>query len=156
MLDLDGHLVGINTAIFSKTGGYQGIGFAIPAEVVKANSEQILDHKKIVRGWIGVIARPIDNDIAAQLHLANIDGAVIVKLYQGQPAPAAGLQPGDVVTAVSGKAVHNPGDLLTSVSAAKINSDLTLRIVRDGKTSEVKCQVAQRPESPDGQPLPGT
>jgi Do/DeqQ family serine protease len=155
LLDVDGKLVGINTAIFSQSGGYQGIGFAIPSEIVRANVEQILKSGKVVRGWIGVIAKPIAADVAQQLSLLNTDGAIIAQLYAGQPAMAAGLKELDVVTAVDDKPVKDPGQLRRVIALGKPKSEVRLKVVRDSRTIEIKCRLVDRPLRPDGQPEQG-
>ncbi|MBI5833150.1 MAG: trypsin-like peptidase domain-containing protein [Armatimonadetes bacterium] len=156
LLDVDGRLVGINTAIFTESGGYQGLGFAIPAEVAQANAEQILRTGKVVRGWIGVVSRQLTRNIATQLGLATTEGALLIQFYQNQPAAGAGLQRGDVVTAVEGKPVKTPGDLRTLIAATKPGTEIKLSIVRGGQTTSLKLRTVQRPVSPDGEPLPGT
>ncbi|MCC7493151.1 MAG: trypsin-like peptidase domain-containing protein [Fimbriimonadaceae bacterium] len=154
LIDINGKLVGINTAIFSKTGGYQGIGFAIPAKIARANAEQLLQHGRIVRGWIGLIARPLNSRQAAELQLPTTKGALVVNLYRGQPALKAGLQQFDVVTAVDGQIVESPRDLRLAVAAAKAGSSLELKLVRQGQTRTVKIAVADHPEQ-NGEPVPG-
>ena len=156
LLDVDGRLVGINTAIFTESGGYQGLGFAIPAEVAQANAEQILRTGKVIRGWIGVVSRQLTRNVADQLGLASTEGALLIQFYQNQPAGAAGLQRGDVITAVDGKAVKTPGDLRSLIAPTKPGTEITLTVVRAGKTSKLKLRTTQRPVSPDGEPLPGT
>ena len=156
LLDVDGRLVGINTAIFTESGGYQGLGFAIPAEVAQANAEQILRTGKVIRGWIGVVSRQLTRNVANQLGLASTEGALLIQFYQNQPAVAAGLQRGDVVTAVDGKPVKTPGDLRSLIAPTKPGTEITLTVVREGKTSKLKLRTTQRPVSPDGEPLPGT
>jgi len=154
LVDITGRVVGINTAIFSKTGGYQGIGFAIPSNIAKQNAEQLLKHGRVVRGWIGIIAKQLNSRNAAELGLKSTDGAVVVNLYRDQPAVKGGVRPLDVVVAVNGKRVKSPRDLRLAVASSPIEQVLTLTVIRNGEKAEVRCRVAEHPMQGD-EPVPG-
>lgn len=155
LVDADGRLVGINTAIFTETKGSVGLGFAIPAEVAKANAEQILNRGKVVRGWIGIQTTPLGAREAAQLGLKGVEGVVVTGVYQGQPAAGAGLRPADVVVGLGKQTITTPGGLRSAVAGSQPGSTVTLRIVRNGQSAEVRCQVVERPVRQDGEPIPG-
>ena len=103
LVDAAGNLIGINTAIFSKSGGYQGIGFAIPVNMVSSVLEDILKHGRPLRGWLGIEAHEINPEIARALGLKTADGVIITGVARASPAHRAGLQPGDVIRAIDGK-----------------------------------------------------
>ncbi|HAZ64027.1 MAG TPA: 2-alkenal reductase [Armatimonadetes bacterium] len=156
LLDLEGRLVGINTAIFSESGGSQGIGFAIPAEMAKANAEQILTTGTVVRGWIGVIPQPVTDRMATALGLPDTRGAILVDFSEGDPALAAGLQQGDVVVAVNDQPIKDPGELRSTIAQQKPGEQAQLRIYRNGRERTVAVRIVQRPVGARGQPKLGT
>lgn len=155
LVDINGDLVGINTAIFSKTGGYQGIGFAIPSEVAKRYSDELIAKGKVVRGWVGVIVRSLNSRTAQQLGLQSTAGAVVTMLWRGQPAITAGLQIGDVIVKAGDQEVNSPRDLRVAVSDAKIGSSLSLTVLRGGKRYTSNLKVAEHPQQESGEPVPG-
>jgi len=155
LVDIDGKLIGINTAIFSKTGGYQGIGFAIPSKVVQANAEQLRRDGRIIRGWIGVDARALTSMIAQQLRLQDTNGAWLGGLYRDQPAHLAGLQRFDTIVAVEGQPILNPRDLRIAISDAKIGSTVTVTYVREGQRHQTKVKITEHPLDQNGDPYAG-
>jgi serine protease Do len=135
----DGNVIGVNTAIFSPTGGSIGIGFAIPSKLVQQVVSQLQANGHIERGWLGVSAQGVDTGIAAALRLPKPEGALVAETNPEGPAAKAGLRPGDVVTAVDGQAVTNPRDLARMIGEKQPNQATTLTIRRDG--AEQKLQV---------------
>ncbi len=148
LVDAEGRLVGINTAIFSRSGGYQGIGFAIPVSMAQAVLEDILKHGRPLRGWLGIEAHEINAEIARTLGLKNTDGVVITGIARGSPAHRAGLQPGDVIRAIDGKKIATGSDALVSISSRRPGSNLSLSVVRDGKETTVEVTAIERPARP--------
>ena len=145
LVDAKGLLVGINTAIFSRSGGSLGIGFAIPVEVARQVMEGLIENGQVTRGWIGVEPRDLNPEIAEMLRLPVSSGVLITGVLRGGPAAKAGVQPGDVVLKVGSQAVSNTAQLLTAVSALAPDSKVTLSLQRGSKAVELSLQVAQRP-----------
>ena len=142
----DGQVVGVNTAILSPSGGSIGIGFAIPANTVRTVVADLEATGHVTRGYLGVETQPVTSDIASALALpkqgAEHDGALVAGVESGSPASKAGLQPGDVITAVDGKKVGTPRDLAVAVADLKPGSHASLSLTRDGAGQSVSVDVA--------------
>jgi len=145
LVDANGLLVGINTAIFSRTGGSLGIGFAIPVEVARQVMEGLIQNGQVTRGWIGVEPRDLNPEIAEMLRLPVSTGVLITGVLRNGPAAKAGVQPGDVVLKVGDQTVTNTAQLLTTVSALVPDSLVALTLQRGNRPLELRLQVAQRP-----------
>ncbi|HEX6018794.1 MAG TPA: trypsin-like peptidase domain-containing protein [Burkholderiaceae bacterium] len=145
LVDVNGYLVGINTAIFSRSGGSMGIGFAIPADLARQVMEGLIKDGKVTRGWIGVEPRDLPAEYAESFKLPVKDGVLITGVLQDGPAGRSGLMPGDVVTAVGGRPVANTVQLLNAVAALKPGSEATLSVHRGSQSLQVKLTVGQRP-----------
>jgi Do/DeqQ family serine protease len=145
LIDAAGNLVGINTAIYSRSGGSLGIGFAIPATSAKQIMEQIIETGSVTRGWIGVEAQEITPEIADSFHLSSINGVLIANVLPGGPAQKAGLRPGDVLVAVEGKPVKDPNSMLNLVAALAPGKPASIRLRRDNKDIDVQVAVGKRP-----------
>ncbi len=144
----DGEVVGVNSAILSPSGGSIGIGFAIPSNVVKTVVADLKQSGHVTRGYLGVEAQQISPAIASAMSLPGEkggDGALIASVSSDSPAAKAGLQPGDVITAVDGKPVHNPRDLAMLVAADRPGSDAKVDILRDGASKSVDVSLATLP-----------
>ncbi len=146
LVDLQGHLVGINTAIFSRSGGSLGIGFAIPVDVAQQVMEGLLRDGQVRRGWIGVEPRDLTPEFAENFKLPVRSGVLITGVLQDGPASKGGMKPGDVVVAVEGKPVVTTAQLLNSVAALKPGEAARFGVQRGGQALEVKVDVAQRPK----------
>jgi Do/DeqQ family serine protease len=145
LVDARGTLIGINTAIYSETGGSVGVGFAVPVDLAREVMESLVRHGRVIRGWIGVEPRELTPEIAESLDLPVRSGVLITGVLQDGPASAAGLRPGDVVTQVGGRKVGTTGDLLKAVAALPPDSRTTIGIQRGDRTLEIEVTVAQRP-----------
>jgi serine protease DegQ len=145
LVDVNGQLVGINTAIFSRTGGNMGIGFAIPVDLARQVMEGLIKDGKVTRGWIGVEPRDLPAEYAESFKLPIKDGVLIAGVLQDGPAGRSGLKPGDVVTAVGDRQVANTVQLLNAVAALKPGSEATLGVQRGTQALQVKLTVGQRP-----------
>lgn len=150
LVDANGLLVGINTAIFSRSGGSLGIGFAIPVEVARQVMEGLISNGQVTRGWIGVEPRDLNPEIAEMLRLPVSAGVLITGVLRNGPAAKAGVQPGDVVLRVGSQPVSNTAQLLNAVSMLAPDSRVTLTLQRGNKTVELSLQVAQRPSQRRG------
>jgi len=145
LIDSAGNLVGINTAIYSRSGGSLGIGFAIPASSAKQVMEQIIQTGGVTRGWIGVEAREITPEMGESLRLGTLNGVLIEGVLRGGPAERAGLKPGDVLVAIEGKPVKDPNSMLNLVAALVPGKPASIRLRRDNKDVDVQVSVGKRP-----------
>src|SRR5574337_1972561 len=146
LVDIQGNLVGINTAIFSRTGGSLGIGFAIPVDVARQVMEGLLRNGQVIRGWIGVEPRDLTPEFADNFRLPIREGVLITGVLQGGPASKAGLKPGDVVVTVGAAPVVNTAQLLNAVAALAPGTEATLGVQRGDRALDVTVLVAQRPK----------
>ena len=145
LVDVNGNLVGINTAIYSRTGGSHGIGFAIPVSSAKSIMEQIIQNGAVTRGWIGVEAQEITPELAESFGLPDTEGALIAGVVRGSPADSAGIRPGDVLLAVSGKPVKDPQVMLDLIAALKPDERSNFRLRRDKTIVELPVKIGKRP-----------
>ncbi len=145
LVDVRGHLVGINTAIYSRTGGNHGIGFAIPAASARSIMEQIIQNGAVTRGWIGVEAQEITAELAESFGLPDTEGALIAGVVRGSPADRAGIRPGDVLLSVTSKPVKDPQVMLDLIAALKPDEKAPFRLRRDQNIIEVQVKIGKRP-----------
>lgn len=145
LVDLEGHLVGINTAILSRTGGYQGIGFAIPSNMARPVMQSLMAHGKVVRGWLGVTIQDVDTDLSAALGLSSSEGVLVGDVAQGSPAERAGVRRGDVILQLNDKPVDSSAKLRNLVAMLGPNATVKLQIVRDKKPMTVSVQLTPLP-----------
>jgi serine protease DegS len=149
LVSVNGELVGINTAIIAKnigSAGVEGIGFAIPVNLVRGVMQEILKNGRVSRGWIGVVAEDVAQDQALQLGLRR-GGVVITNLYRNSPAVSAGLQPGDVVLKIGGQAVRSAQDAMSKLADFKPGTKVAIQVARGAKTLDVTCNVIERVNS---------
>jgi serine protease Do len=153
LFDQRGNVIGINTAILTPTGGSVGIGFAIPSDMIKRVTDQLIANGKVVRGYLGVSAQVISPQLAQAMGLkgadSTTDGALVAAVSHGSPAFRAGLQPGDVITAVNGVAVTNPGDLAADIADVDPGHDTKITYIRGGASHDISVAVATMPANPD-------
>ncbi len=145
LVDVEGNLLGINTAIFSRSGGSLGIGFAVPASIAHNVLRQLIASGHVLRGWIGVEPVAIDPTRARTLRLPAGADLEIAAVLRGGPADRAGVEPGDVVVDVAGHAVHDTGELLDTVAALQPGNTVDLRVIRRGRQEILRVKVAERP-----------
>ncbi len=147
LVDIEGRLVGINTAIFSRGGGSNGIGFAVPVDTARGVMEQLVSTGRVQRGWIGVEPRELSAELAESLNLPVRSGVLITGVLQNGPAAQGGLRPGDVVVKVGTADVRTPAELLNAVAALTPDSETRLAVQRGGQALEVKVKLASREEN---------
>jgi serine protease Do len=147
LVDLDGRLIGINTAILSRSGGFQGVGLAVPSNLVAHVADSLVKRGKVVRGFLGVTAQDITPGLAESLRVPARAGALVADVQPGSPAEKAGLASGDIITAVDGQKVEDANRLTFAVGAIAPGTEVELRILRDGKESTLKATTAERPRS---------
>jgi Do/DeqQ family serine protease len=146
LVDVAGNLLGINTAIFSRSGGSLGIGFAIPANVAREVMESLIKNGQVVRGWIGVEPVDLTPEIAQTLRLPVKEGVLVRGVLQSGPAASGGIQPGDVVTRIAQRPVTNSKELINAVAALRPQTPAVIGIQRGDQALEVTVTVAQRPK----------
>jgi serine protease DegQ len=148
LVDTKGNLIGINTAIYSRSGGNMGIGFAIPINTAKQVMESILTNGSVTRGWIGVEPQNLSKELAESLNLpVNTSGVLISGVLEGGPADKAGMKPGDVLTQVNGQKVSDVVTLLNRIAQTSPGDEAKINLLRKGKEMSLKVQVGKRPKS---------
>lgn len=147
LVDANGNLIGINTAIFSRSGGSLGIGFAVPVSTARNVMQQLISTGQVVRGWIGVEPQDVTDQLARTLNLPHPEGVVIIGVLRKGPADEAGVRPGDVVLDVAGKPVVNTGQLLNAVAALTPGSEAAIKVLRGGKATALQVRIGTRPQN---------
>lgn len=145
LVDASGNLVGINSAIYSRSGGSLGIGFAIPSDLARQVMQQIVSTGVVTRGWIGVEVQDITAELAESFRLPSPSGTLIAGVLRGGPADRAGVKPGDILIAVESRPVVDSTTMLNLIAALEPGKDATLKIVRNRSEIEVKVNVGKRP-----------
>ncbi len=145
LIDTQGNLVGINSAIYSRTGGSQGIGFAIPSNLAQEVMRQIIAHGEVIRGWIGVEVEDLTPELVKSLHMTQNGGALIAGVLRGGPADRAGIEPGDVVLTVNQQAVEDSSGLLNQIAALTPGQNLPIAILHNGHPRTVSVHINRRP-----------
>ena len=150
LVDMDGDLIGINTAIFSRTGSSSGVGFAVPATMVKRVVDSAVGGAKaVVRPWLGVKGDTVSADIARSLGLSRPQGLMVTDVYAGGPAARAGIEQGDVITAIDGAEVNDQGGLNFRVGTRSPNDTVAVTLLRDGRSQTVNARVSALPGDAD-------
>jgi serine protease Do len=144
--DVNGDVIGVNTAIFSPSGGSVGIGFDIPADTAKLVVEQLKDHGHVTRGWMGVRIQAVTPEIADSFGMKKAEGALVDEPEAGGPAAKAGIVAGDIITAVDGKDVKNSRDLARQIAAMAPGRSVTFAVLRNGESRTVSLTLGQLPE----------
>ena len=145
LVNTNGELIGINSQILSPSGGNIGIGFAIPSNMARAVMDQLVKNGKVRRGMLGVTIQPIDADLAASMNLPAARGAIVTSVAAGGPAAKAGIQRGDVITAINNTPVNDPNSLRNTVAALAPGSNATVTLQRNGRDQEVSVALAELP-----------
>ena len=154
--DIDGNVIGMNTAIVSPSGGSVGIGFAVPAETIKAVIAQLKEKGKVVRGWIGVQIQGITPDIAENLGLKEARGALVAEPQANGPASRAGIESGDVITAINGKDVSDSREVARTISGMAPGTAAKLTVVRKGQEKSVNVTLGELPVQREAAVTPNT
>lgn len=148
LVNLQGQLIGINTAIFSRTGGYMGIGFAIPSQMVKSVMQSLIGHGKVVRGWLGVSIQELSQDLAVQFDAPDTQGALVGDIFSESPAGHAGLKRGDIIRTYKEVTVKDPTHLRTLVAETVPGSEIALAVLREGQVVILQVSIAEMPKDP--------
>ncbi len=141
-----GQLIGINTAIFSRSGGSQGIGFAIPVSLAKGVMKQIIEHGRALRGWLGVEVQDLNPTLAESFGLIEAGGALVAAVQQKGPAAVAGLHPGDIITLVNGNTINSSRSLMNAIANNAPGTTLTLEVIRNEKQLLIQAIIGERPQ----------
>ncbi|MCQ4260417.1 DegQ family serine endoprotease [Stutzerimonas stutzeri] len=149
LFNLQGEVVGINSQIFTRSGGFMGLSFAIPIDVAMDVANQLREDGKVSRGWLGVVIQEVNKDLAESFGLERPAGALVAQVMDGGPAAKGGLQVGDVILNVDGKSIDMSGDLPHLVGAMKPGSKAKLDVVRDGKRKTLNIEIGALPEDGD-------
>jgi serine protease Do len=158
LVNTRGQLVGINTAIFSRSGGYMGIGFAVPSNMTRAVMDSLIKNGKVLRGWLGVSIQEITPDLAKQFGLKETRGALVSEIIPDSPAAAAGIREGDVITAFNGKAVDSPSTLRNTVAQTLAGKSVKVDVLRDKKPLAIDVKITEQPKDvaqTEGETAPG-
>ena len=142
LLNMDGEVIGINTAII-RSG--QGIGFAIPSDMAMGIIDQLTENKQVSRGWMGVAIQPITKELADYYGIKEKAGVLVAKVFEDDPAEKAGIEPGDVIVEINGKEIKNPRDLTVTIANLKVKETVSVTVIRDGREKEFKVKLAKRP-----------
>jgi serine protease Do len=145
LVNVRGELVGINAAIFSTSGGYQGIGFAVPSNMAKAVMDSLEKKGKVVRGWLGVTVQPLTTELAKQFNLKEEEGALVGDVIEGGPAEKAGILRGDVIVEYDGKKIDEPTQLRNMVASTEPGKEVELKIIRENKAEKKKVTIGELP-----------
>jgi serine protease Do len=146
LVNARGELVGINTAIVSRTGGYQGIGFAVPSGMAHQVMESLIKYKKVVRGWIGVSIQEVTSDLAEEFGVTDLKGALVSGVMKGSPAEKGGIKQGDVILAFNGKEVEDTGHLRNMVSQTPVGTKVSVTVLRKKKEIKLELTIAELPK----------
>ncbi len=146
LVNLQGELIGINTAIYSRSGGYQGIGFAIPVGLARTVMQDLIKDGQVTRGWLGVSIQPVAQEMVSTLGLPSRKGALVGDVFPDGPAAKAGIKRGDVITRVGDRDVDDVNDLMNKVAELRPGTTVEISLLRDGKSRKVKAKVDKREE----------
>jgi serine protease Do len=156
LFNLEGEVVGVNSQIYSRTGGFMGLSFAIPIEVAMDVVDQLREQGRVSRGWLGVLIQDVTRELAESFDMAKPKGALIAKVLSGSPAAEAGIQVGDIVLTFDGHPVERSSDLPPIVGATKVGSRVPVEILRDGRSVTLQILTAELPEEGEMELASGT
>lgn len=148
LLNLDGEVIGINTAIFSRSGGYMGVGFAIPVDLVNNIVKQLIEHGEVTRGYLGIVIQAMTPELSKSFGLSVSQGILISQVAEGSPADKAGLKVGDLIVSYRGKSVSEVGDFRNQVALTAPGSKASLSIIRNGKRKDISVIIGNLQQTP--------
>ncbi|MDF2182169.1 Do family serine endopeptidase [Neptuniibacter sp. CAU 1671] len=151
LIDTHGNLIGINTAIFSKSGGSQGIGFAIPSSLTKQVMQDLISHGRVIRGWVGIEGQAMTPQLAESFGLKESQGVIIAGVYRDSPAHKGGLQPGDIILSIDDKPIVDGRRSMIEVARYRPGEQIKVVILREGKQQTVDITIGERPRQEPSQ-----
>lgn len=154
LADLDGNVIGINTAIASPSGGNVGLGFAIPIDMARAIMDQLIGKGKVTRGYLGLTPQDIDQDLAKALRLSTTSGVLVAEVAPGSPADRGGIKTGDVIAGFNGQKIEDSNQFRRLVAQAGPGAAATVMVLRDGQKLDLKVTLAERPAEPAAKSSP--
>ena len=154
LFNLDGEVIGVNSQIFSQTGGSSGVAFAIPVDVADKVARQLRAQGRVTRGWLGLVVQPLSREQARERGLERAEGALVTEVIEGAPAAQAGLRPGDLILAFDGQILPSSRELSPLVGGVDPGQMVTLRLLRDGRTVDIRVEVGALPPSDESSPQP--
>ena len=146
LVNMNGEVVGINTAIASRSGGYMGIGFAVPISMAKNVMSRLVEEGEVVRGWLGVSIQPLTPEMAESMDVSSEEGVLISQVFDGTPAAEGGIKAGDVILTYNGEPVNEPSQLQSRVAWTKPGTEAKVVLIRGGKRKTMTVRIATRPE----------
>jgi serine protease Do len=146
LLNIHGEVVGINSALYSRTGGYMGIGFAIPINMAKSIESQLQEFGKVTRGWLGVGIQDIDEQLAQSFNLPDSNGILVTEVHPDTPAEKGGIKEGDVIVKLDNEAVADVAELRNGIAMTSPGTDLAIEIFRDGTSQTIKVTIGEQPD----------
>jgi serine protease Do len=155
LVNIKGELIGINTAIFSRSGGYQGIGFAVPSNMARVVMDQLVKEGKVTRGWLGVTIQELTPELSRKFGLKHSEGALVGDVAEESPAELAGIKRGDVIVEFNKKKISDVGNLRNMVAQARIGAEIPVTILRKGKKHNLKAIIAEFPKEIAEGTVPG-
>ena len=145
LVNIRGEIIGINTAIFTRSGGYQGIGFAIPVNMVKTIMKDLVEKGKVTRGWLGVVIQDITPDLAKSFNVTVTEGVLVSEIQENSPAKEAGFERGDIVVEYDGKSIRDVNHLRNTVAQTEIGKKVKAKVLREGKEKELLVKIGEQP-----------
>jgi serine protease Do len=146
LVNLDGEVIGINTAIITTSGGYQGLGFAIPINKAKRVLNKLIKGEKILYGWLGITIQDLNDDLRNYFGIREKEGVIVVKVFKDSPAQKAGIKEGDLIVSFDDKPVKTSRDLVRMVSSTEVGRSVPMRVLRNGEENIVYVNIGKRPE----------
>jgi len=147
LVNTSGELVGINTAIFSQTGGYQGVGFAVPTSMSKPIYQSLIKHGKVIRGYLGIGIQDLNQDLAKSFNMRDAKGALVSEVKEDSPADQAGLKQGDIIVTYQGSSVEDAVALQRLVTRTAVGAKVPVRVIRDGHEKDLTVTIGEQPET---------
>lgn len=145
LVNIKGEIIGINTAIFTRSGGYQGIGFAIPINMVKIVMKDLIEKGKVTRGWLGVVIQDIDPALAKSFNVTVTEGVLVSDVQENSPAKEAGFERGDIVIEYDGRPIRDVNHLRNTVAQTEVGKKVKVKVLRDGKEKELTVKIGEQP-----------
>ena len=145
LVNLEGQAIGINTAIYSESGGYMGIGFAIPIDMARNIEEQLKEYGRVIRGYLGLLGEDVTGDMAELLSTPNARGIIVSTVEKGSPSDKAGLKSGDIITEMNGNKIESYDTFRNEIADMKPGREISLTILREGKTQDITVTLGERP-----------
>ena len=155
LFNLDGEVVGINSQIYSRTGGFMGVSFAIPIHVVLDVYEQLRDKGAVTRGWLGVLIQDVTSELAESFGMDKPRGALVSKVLDNSPAGQGGIETGDIIVAFNGRRVEQSSDLPPMVGSTRVGDKIPVEVMRGGKLRKLTLEIGALPDSEESSPVSG-